>query len=160
MGCLSSCFSCSGFPCGAWAPECVGSGCGAGALSLCSMWDLPGTGSNLCPPALTGRLPTAGLPGEPYNMQLVPTGQSDGNADVSFILLLSQLHWSFTVLASANPCFPQFFHQPTLASSSPDTLLCLGISISTHFLLFTSSFSFERFLFPQWLHLPFILLPC
>ena len=104
-----------GFSCGAWALERVGSGrswC-AGIVALQrvgSPWGRVKPVSS----ALAGRLPTAALPGKPYNiLNLVPTGQSDGNADVSFILILSQLHWSFAVLASANPqpCFPQFVHQ-------------------------------------------------
>ena len=39
----------SSFSWGAWALELVGSGSGVQALLLCSMWDLPGAGSNLCP---------------------------------------------------------------------------------------------------------------
>lgn len=115
-------------------------------------------------PALTGRLPTAGLPGEPYNiLNLVPTGQSDGNADVSFILLLSQLHWSFTVLASANPCFPQFFHQ-TLAQLHPHQTLFYAWDF--HFYTFSSVY---KFLFTEDSYFPsgytpsltiFIVLPC
>ena len=93
-------------------------------------------------PALAGRLPTTGLPGKPYNiLNLVPTGQSDGSADVSFILLLSQLPWSFTVLASANPqpCFSQFVHQ-TLAQLHPHQTLFYAWDF--HFYTFSSVYKF------------------
>ena len=96
----SSCFSSQRFLLGS-----VGSGvCGlrfwcAGLVALQHVGS-PWGRIKPVPSALAGRLPTTALPGKPYNiLNLVPTGQSDGNADVSFILILSQLHWSFTVLA-------------------------------------------------------------
>ena len=52
--------------CGLWALECRLSSCGARALLLCGIWDLPGPGLDPISPALAGGFLTTGPPGKPY----------------------------------------------------------------------------------------------
>ena len=52
--------------CGLWALECRLSSCGARALLLCGIWDLPGPGLDPMSPALAGGFLTTGPPGKPY----------------------------------------------------------------------------------------------
>ena len=51
--------------CGSWAREHTLSSCGTGAQMLCSMWDLPRTGSQRASPALAGGVITTEPPGKP-----------------------------------------------------------------------------------------------
>ena len=84
-GLFSSCgvraSHCGGFPCGALALGVQGAvavarglrSCGAQALLLCSVRDLPGPGIELVSPALQGRFLTTGTPGKPRLFKLVNT---------------------------------------------------------------------------------------
>ena len=51
--------------CGSWALRHRPSSCGARALLLCSMWDLPGSGIKPISPALAGKFFTTEPPGKP-----------------------------------------------------------------------------------------------
>ena len=79
-GLFSSCgvraSHCGGFPCGALALGVQGAvavarglrSCGAQALLLCSVRDLPGPGIELVSPALQGRFLTTGPPGKLWTL--------------------------------------------------------------------------------------------
>ena len=54
--------------CGSQALECRLSSCGAQALLLCNMWDVPGSGLEPVSPALAGGFSTTAPPGKPWSI--------------------------------------------------------------------------------------------
>ena len=58
--------------CGWRALECRLSSCGAQALLLCGMWDLPGPGIEPVTPSLAGGFLTTAPPGKPLSFLILP----------------------------------------------------------------------------------------